>query len=339
MSSKRIEAVDVAKGIAIITMVIGHIQFFDAAGYDLTGRWIYQFHMPLFFVIAGYFLSTKHPLGKFVKGKVFRLLVPYLAINLVVVIVTALVWAINGGNSWPMLFAQPKDALFALLYGCGSWLVPTPADIAPIGATWFLLAMFIAIVFCRVCLMLKHGLLLTIPVAIVCLATAHVIWLPFSLQSAGVASLFIAAGYYLKQHDFLRKPISPLLVLVSVCIFVIAGIYDLKISIASLFTAGNVLFSLVIALSGSLLFLNISRAVDDHAKPVARFLTFFGKSSMVVLCVHSLLLNLGFRTFLAALTGLDGNLLSCVDLPLQLAICAGCVAAFKHIPGIRRIFY
>ena len=339
MSSKRIESVDVAKGIAIICMVIGHIHFFNTAGADVTERWIYQFHMPLFFVIAGYFLSTKHPIDEFVKGKALRLLVPYLVINLMLLVVNAVVWTWHDGNAWPLLLAQPKDVLLALLYGTGSWIVPTPADIAPIGATWFLLAMFIAIVFCRVCLRFKHGLLLTIPFAVICFLTARIFWMPFSLQSAGVASLFIAAGYWLKQHDFLRKPISPLLVLISVGIYVIAGIYNLEISLASLFTRGNVLFALVIALSGSLLFLNVSRLIDEHAKPVAHFLTFFGKSSMVVLCVHSLLLNLGLRTLLASFTGLDGNLLSCIDLPLQLAICAGCVVAFKRIPGIRRIFY
>ena len=46
---KRIEYVDVAKGIAILSVIVGH----TFSAYDpgsLLNRFIYSFHMPLFFI-------------------------------------------------------------------------------------------------------------------------------------------------------------------------------------------------------------------------------------------------------------------------------------------------
>ena len=45
----------VVKGIAIILMVVGH-----AEAPDFLTRWIYTFHMPVFFIAAGYFFSRRY---------------------------------------------------------------------------------------------------------------------------------------------------------------------------------------------------------------------------------------------------------------------------------------
>ena len=54
---KRIEYVDVAKGIAILSVIVGH----TFSAYDpgsLLNRFIYSFHMPLFFILSGFFLPA-----------------------------------------------------------------------------------------------------------------------------------------------------------------------------------------------------------------------------------------------------------------------------------------
>lgn len=52
---QRNNVISIAKGIAIILMVIGH-----AEAPELLTNFIYTFHMPLFFITAGYFFSTKY---------------------------------------------------------------------------------------------------------------------------------------------------------------------------------------------------------------------------------------------------------------------------------------
>lgn len=55
MKSKRIEAIDIAKGIGIFLVVIGH--FINMNSYP--GRVIYSFHMPLFFFLSGICFNEK----------------------------------------------------------------------------------------------------------------------------------------------------------------------------------------------------------------------------------------------------------------------------------------
>ena len=47
--------ISICKGIAIILMVMGHAEV-----PDLLSNFIYVFHMPLFFIAAGYFFSRKY---------------------------------------------------------------------------------------------------------------------------------------------------------------------------------------------------------------------------------------------------------------------------------------
>lgn len=77
--------VDYAKGIGIILVVVGHTLRglqktpVDVPGWEVVDAWIYAFHMPLFFFLAGLFLekSCRQPLGAFIAGKARRILWPY----------------------------------------------------------------------------------------------------------------------------------------------------------------------------------------------------------------------------------------------------------------------
>ena len=53
MSAKRLDYIDAAKAIAIILVIIGHSNWLSAI--PRVGGMIYSFHMPLFFIISGFF--------------------------------------------------------------------------------------------------------------------------------------------------------------------------------------------------------------------------------------------------------------------------------------------
>ncbi|MBS4206746.1 acyltransferase family protein [Bacillus sp. FJAT-50079] len=61
---------DIAKGIGIISVVIGH------AGIESLSRYLFWFHMPLFFLISGYLYKKT---DKFVLRKTRSLLIPYIS--------------------------------------------------------------------------------------------------------------------------------------------------------------------------------------------------------------------------------------------------------------------
>lgn len=104
MASKRIEYLDAVKGFAIFLMVFAHAigwnvtddakmvamdysQPIASAAKGVLWRLVYSFHMPLFFMVSGYFLSMigselthsekRNKLWKQLKNKSQRLLIPY----------------------------------------------------------------------------------------------------------------------------------------------------------------------------------------------------------------------------------------------------------------------
>lgn len=71
---QRDEIVDIAKGIGIILVVIGHI---GSSSLNPIVSIIYLFHMPLFFFLSGFYCNTRKCLLQFLTDKACRLLIPY----------------------------------------------------------------------------------------------------------------------------------------------------------------------------------------------------------------------------------------------------------------------
>ena len=77
MGSKRLDWIDIAKGIAIILVIVGH----TVPNPSPLRHAIFSFHMPLFFILAGYTFRPK-PWRELLSGSVSRLLVPYVVLAL-----------------------------------------------------------------------------------------------------------------------------------------------------------------------------------------------------------------------------------------------------------------
>ena len=86
----RIDSLDILKGIGIILVVVGHM-----IGNQLYIRpWIYAFHMPLFFMIAGFFYERsikKVGYWRFVRSKFERLMFPYFILSWTIIGIKILV--------------------------------------------------------------------------------------------------------------------------------------------------------------------------------------------------------------------------------------------------------
>jgi fucose 4-O-acetylase-like acetyltransferase len=82
--AKRIEWIDIAKGIGIVLVVMGHMQ--------IMGRFIYSFHMPMFFMLSGMcFHPEKYPqFVPFLKRRINQLLIPLLLFNVIVLVARSL---------------------------------------------------------------------------------------------------------------------------------------------------------------------------------------------------------------------------------------------------------
>lgn len=79
-TKERIEYIDFFRGVGITLMVMGHMAFGGLQGFgDLVEKYIHSFHMPMFFIISGYFYQKKANWISFVKGKMRTIMLPYIA--------------------------------------------------------------------------------------------------------------------------------------------------------------------------------------------------------------------------------------------------------------------
>lgn len=124
----RDQTFDYMKGIGIIAMIIGH-----SIIPLVLDRFIFSWHMPLFFMISGYFykkVDFKTMLLKNWNG----LLRPYFVTSLLLV----LIGYIKKEESWDSF----SSAVLSIFIASGSKGNPTVLANYFIGALWFLLAMF-----------------------------------------------------------------------------------------------------------------------------------------------------------------------------------------------------
>ena len=77
----RIEYLDIARGIAIILMVIGHV-----IGNGWKRDLIFSFHMPLFIIVSGMFFKEKR-FKDFIVNTIKKLIIPYVLAVLIVDVV------------------------------------------------------------------------------------------------------------------------------------------------------------------------------------------------------------------------------------------------------------
>lgn len=186
---ERNQYVDVARGIAMICIVLGHL------GNSEINHVVFTFHVTIFFLLSGYYISARTSVWEFIKKKVRTLIVPY-AITCLMVLALLVPFNIlfNNGNE---NLTRLRQYFFAALYGAGD-SYQKPFVICGIGAIWFLLATFWGVIILRLLLNLRHSWLRPLIVIIVFLAAYYsrsICWFPLSIQAGGGALLFMYIGY------------------------------------------------------------------------------------------------------------------------------------------------
>ncbi len=92
-TNNRIAYFDAAKGIGVISVIVGHL------GIGPVNKVIYSFHMPALFFIAGYFFSNKYSSRIYLKNKAKELLVPYYIICIIICVLSGIIDALRGCSS------------------------------------------------------------------------------------------------------------------------------------------------------------------------------------------------------------------------------------------------
>ena len=139
---QRIRFFDIAKGIAILAVILGHSAiatnlFIPHRTAQVVVAFCFSFHMPLFFILSGYFM---HPEKRFRWMKESKQLLCTYVLTALCVLAGVICMATLDREDSAIVFRQWG---MAALYGSGdiSNLTLWQVDLR-IGAIWFLLALF-----------------------------------------------------------------------------------------------------------------------------------------------------------------------------------------------------
>ena len=276
MTKERNVAFDVMKGIAILLMVVGHCPVSH-----LLSRFIYSFHMPLFFLLSGMFFKSGG-FGVDLQKGFRRLLVPYLLVGTLVVLISILrMNLLTFSQSGTSISLEQYQACWNALFWAGAVSI---GDIPAIGSIWFLMALFM----CR-CL----GSVLNNVKSRGVIAIAYLLWvtaspyvcLPLCMVSAlGGLSFFMLGMHYRNLFVSLDKSKVVSAVLV-VCWFV--SMFLAKMDIGALHTGFPVVGWLG-AVGGVYFVYRVSGYLAYRQLRLARWLSFLGVNSLLLLCIHKL---------------------------------------------------
>ena len=187
----RLRFIDIAKGISIICIILGHL------GIHNITRVVFTFHVPIFFLITGYFVNTKDSVPDFAQKKARSLLVPYYVTSLIMIAIAA-VLGLRDGSALHNI----KLWTYAALYASGG-RYDQPFYIKEIGAIWFLWASFWGCLFLRISLGLRPRRRIAMIAALFVLGyfSPRLFWFPLSIQAGACAAAFMYLGHLFRTEE------------------------------------------------------------------------------------------------------------------------------------------
>lgn len=193
---ERNQALDILKGFAIILVVIGHI----GSDWPLLIKWIYSFHMPLFFSISGFIEASKYDSNKDVGIK------RYIIHKSKSILWTYMIWAAIYTAATALVCIKRGDwsLLFRTLFSRGLGIVIADNSI---GAIWFLLVLYEVEVVSFVLKKLEKEWVtfFIVLVGLIFHMFGRRIVLPYLLQLLWIGLIFYQFGGLLHRYQVIRR--------------------------------------------------------------------------------------------------------------------------------------
>lgn len=350
--SERIAWIDSWKGLLIFLVVLGHVVGgirFNVDERKFALLWcvytfIYLFHMPAFFMAAGYLWRThgNDTVPGLLLRKARRLLVPYCVWGVISVAIFVLTksfaGAITGGAYYGALRARMDFPLwrpFVSLLHAGGW--PGGEGFRCNSVLWFLPCMFVVLLLYDSIRRLLRGFIgddgyrvaiLDVIMLVASFAFSEIVRfydlrsLPWTLHVVPYMMMFFLAGRLLKSFDFvLQRDIPWYFLLCGWCVYGASISMSPDILPRALTSHCWYLYKILHAIAGCFLSLYTAKMCD------CALLARLGISSMGIMLVHKFFI-LPFQSFYGRIGACGIPLLVCAVLGIAVTVsfAAYCVA-------------
>lgn len=297
---ERILWVDSIKFIAIFLMVLGHAGLKN----EIIENLICAFHIPLFFFALGLFIKKKKVVD-FLKKDFKSLMQPYF------------LWTLLGFSiCWISPYLHPE------LYPCidsfakifvhafyGMWLmddVVTEYSFLPVGALWFLVALFISRVVFQVSLQIKEKYFDYVQFMIVILSVVlffHVRqYHLFSFDSSCMGYPFVVMGYYFNKYEMAKYVVNTKKYIICLLglLFIFFSLINGFVSVDGGIYGQNMLLYYLDGILGIILVIFLVFSFD-----INRFnkINYLGEHSLIILVFHTYVII--FSKVILTLLGFD----------------------------------
>lgn len=289
--NQRDVTVDIAKGVAILFVVIGHLLQYNTvdASNGVCFYWIYSFHMPLFMLLSGYVATFSRDKIKdfhsFVSKKAVRLLLPYAFWSFVIN-----PWILKGLRGTE-LFSRVVDVL--LLPGLGVWFL---IILFFIQCYYFFFVKMSNLLHSKYSCLVSDSIALILTIIYLVILSKIITFLIgvhcLHINLEGVKSylsiryvLSFMAGYFINKH-FQHFLYHPLTLVIGLAVFV-------WLSPTFIFGVSSVSLQLTISLAASVCLLNLSKIVSNYFLDsfLAKKLVFIGQCTLQIYVTHGIFIH------------------------------------------------
>lgn len=278
---RRIEWIDIAKGIGILLVVLAHLNRNMSEGFV---TYAYSFHLPLFFFLSGYLFShEKYKSSKeFVISRFKALIVPYMFFAAISLALTLIVSRHD---------LHLSDAISQALYINGASLQSN----RPI---WFLVCIFfVELFFYLLGKVIKREIFMA-PAVLLSSVIGYLLYLfllpkrlPFGIDIAFTALAFYGAGNLLKrkQPEFKLGIPKLLLAAVGVILGVLISVFLQTVNVDMYkLTYGNYFYFYMAAFLGIASTIVFSQFISKTI--FSKLFSYFGRNSLIIMCTHYLII-------------------------------------------------
>ena len=282
----RIEYLDIAKAFAIILIVMGH-----ALGYSehtsILYKFIFSFHVVLFFILSGYTFNAKDDFLTFLKKRLLRIVFPYFlwgAVFLIPLLIfgDSMSSATGDGKHFDL-----KLQLLRLLIGNGigdGLRQNSPLWFLPALFSTQLLYYFVIKFSSREKLVPVLGVIM-LAVSFVCTYLMPVI-LPFGLNSALTIGIFFYAGWLFKRFElFDKEKLFKIPVVFVLLFFGVLSAYRNDLISSVEYKYGRLYLYILSGVGISVFVIYVSYLIGK-----SKFLEFIGVNTMGILVFHKIIL-------------------------------------------------
>lgn len=277
---------NIVSGITILCIIVGSQWYLCP---DIITRIIFTFHIPVLFIISGYFLEIKN-IQQTLLYTFRTLMIPYF-ITCAVIIAIMAVRIFFTGSGFTESFHELLLWVWAAFYGSGVDYF-TPAYIRMIGSLCFLPALFFAVNITHLCLRTRYAVIGIVLTALAGFATSRIFWLPYSIQTAMTGTIFVFCGFMLREKNILARlkeaPFIP-----AVC-FVLSAVYIAKGG-GRLFMVNNNygygIWDWLAAFCACIFLFYAAMLIEQHCPRLTALGNRIGSHFMLIFCLHLTELN------------------------------------------------